>query len=427
MIDRWELSTKKEVMLTKIKRIFCSNSKKQHFDNLLGAYDTSNLKKSKSIIIIANSGEIVGLNNFLKKLKTHYSDHNLIALIQLEEALDVCKTMPELDAYYFLCLDNTKLAKKTFKKLKAELVIFLEKAFCPNTLFALKKSKIKHGIINAICTDEDLKKRFTRRLSHALNSRSVFESLDFLGVQNEQYCENFKKLSLNNKNTEILGQLKASSFNKISKEEEKDYKNILMIDKGEKILVAGGTYLEEDYILDALQKVRQRFPNTRLILCPRMFDTIPELIKKIKERNMSVIKKSELSKNKTKTDIIIGDTFGDLIKLYGISDINILGRSFLPYKVTKKGGSNIFEAAIYGKPILFGENMESHKEYTKEVTETFPELQVSGEKLGERIIQLLQNKEQYKKIGRFLIQFSKKHAETQEKYLELIKKNHTIS
>ncbi len=425
------ISIKKRIFLTKLKLAFGDNSNSEYFQNLLGIYKNSKiiLLKPKSIILIANSGEIVGIDEFIKNLKKTYPDHNLIALIEQPEALRVCRTIKEIDGCYFLCIDDKKIAEKTFKQLKASLIIFLEKARCQNIFECIKKLGITHGIINAILTEANLKNPALLKLNKLLRKKGIFRSFDFVGVQTERDMKNFLKLDLKNRNMQVIGVLKANFGNFLSSKEKKYYWKIYGKKRDDKFIVAGGTYLEEPFILDAFFKVRKIFPNFRLVICPRILEKIPELIKSIKQKKFSYVMKSNLSeKNNAKdVDIIIGDTFGDLNKQYGISEINILGRSFLPYDVTHKGGSNLFEAAIYGKPIIFGKNMESHINYITEVISVHPELQVLGEQLGEKIVFFLKNPKEAKKTGKFLKEFALRNSNASNNYIKLITKHYPFN
>jgi 3-deoxy-D-manno-octulosonic-acid transferase len=52
-------------------------------------------------------------------------------------------------------------------------------------------------------------------------------------------------------------------------------------------------------------------------------------------------------------DIILVDTFGELFGLYSLGTIIFCGGSLVPL-----GGQNPLEAAVWGKPVLYGPSME---------------------------------------------------------------------
>ncbi|AIL31998.1 3-deoxy-D-manno-octulosonic acid transferase [Basilea psittacipulmonis] len=53
-------------------------------------------------------------------------------------------------------------------------------------------------------------------------------------------------------------------------------------------------------------------------------------------------------------DVILGDTVGEMYFYYGMSDVAIIGGSFLPY-----GGQNHIEACALGVPVIFGPHTEN--------------------------------------------------------------------
>jgi len=69
--------------------------------------------------------------------------------------------------------------------------------------------------------------------------------------------------------------------------------------------------------------------------------------------------------------VILIDTVGELLKLYGIADVTFVGGSLIP-----RGGHNVLEPAIQGKPVLFGP-------YTNNFLNSVTLLMDSG--IGERV------------------------------------------
>ena len=57
------------------------------------------------------------------------------------------------------------------------------------------------------------------------------------------------------------------------------------------------------------------------------------------------------------TDVVIVDTIGDLMTIYGRSLLAFVGGSLAPY-----GGQNMLEPLFFGTPVLFGPYIENFKE-----------------------------------------------------------------
>jgi 3-deoxy-D-manno-octulosonic-acid transferase len=80
------------------------------------------------------------------------------------------------------------------------------------------------------------------------------------------------------------------------------------------------------------------------------------------------------------------DTMGELSGIYHLADAVFIGGSLVP-----KGGHNILEPALFGKPILFGSHMNNFKEMANHFLERQAALQVNDTlSLSDSLIELAQ-------------------------------------
>ena len=66
------------------------------------------------------------------------------------------------------------------------------------------------------------------------------------------------------------------------------------------------------------------------------------------------------------------DTVGELSALYAVGSISFVGGSLIP-----RGGHNLLEPALYGRPVLFGPHMENFMEASAYFVERGAAIQVS--------------------------------------------------
>jgi len=112
-----------------------------------------------------------------------------------------------------------------------------------------------------------------------------------------------------------------------------------------KLLVAGSTHRgEEEIILKAFEKLPS--PRPKLIIAPRHTSRALEVFKLSKEKGL---KTALLSEGGDDWDVLIVDKLGVLRPLYKISDLAIVGGTFVPV-----GGHNLAEPALMGAPVIFG-------------------------------------------------------------------------
>ena len=111
--------------------------------------------------------------------------------------------------------------------------------------------------------------------------------------------------------------------------------------------IAGSTHAgEEEIVLDAHQRLRQRFPDLRLMLVPRHPERAAETIRLVQRYGLSA---GRLSARETGKQVLIGDVMGTLAHLYALADLAFVGGT-----LDDTGGHNPIEAAIHGVPMLVG-------------------------------------------------------------------------
>ena len=82
----------------------------------------------------------------------------------------------------------------------------------------------------------------------------------------------------------------------------------------------------------------------------------------VKAKGLSYVKRSQLSSDSpihpfTHSPfpcIVILDAVGELASVYGVSDVAVIGGSFI-----ERGGQNLLEPAFWEKPIICGPHMEN--------------------------------------------------------------------
>jgi len=124
-----------------------------------------------------------------------------------------------------------------------------------------------------------------------------------------------------------------------------------------KVLIAGSTHKGEDEIvINAYKKLKEKVNNLKLIIAPRHFATIDNIKKLLENEGFSYGFRTK-NDNFSNNDIIILDTIGELSKIYAIVDVAFIGGSFC-----KTGGHNPLEATIFEKPTLSGPSIKNFRD-----------------------------------------------------------------
>ena len=145
-----------------------------------------------------------------------------------------------------------------------------------------------------------------------------------------------------------------------------------------------------------MRSVLQEFPKALFIIVPRH----PERFEKV----FSLVKKSGLncelrSSNPTITEdtqVLIGDSLGEMYSYYGVSDIAFVGGSLVP-----TGCHNVLEPAALGLPILVGPSQYNFSEICSRLEKETGLITVRNEEeLSEEIIELLRDKSKRFQMGK---------------------------
>ena len=207
-------------------------------------------------------------------------------------------------------------------------------------LFALAKRRgAKTLLINARMSDQSFPKY--QRISWLY--RKIFAKIDEVYAQSQIDKERLELLGA--KNVQVIGNIKLAEIAPATK----------ALSKPKALLVCGASTHEgeEPLILEAFVKLKEKEPTARLILVPRhpeRFEKVAHLVDDVaQEYHYSWHNYSE--SEALNSDIVVVDVLGELVNLYAISDVVILGGAFV-----KVGGHNAAEAAQFGCKIISGEH-----------------------------------------------------------------------
>jgi len=226
-----------------------------------------------------------------------------------------------------------------FSWLRPQKILVVMEAEFWYLLFALaKKRGAKTLLINARMSDRSFPKY--QRISWLY--KMIFVHIDEVYAQSQIDKERLKLLGA--KNIQVIGNIKLANIPKATKS----------LSKPKAMLIcAGSTHEgEEELILEAFAELKEQERDARLVIVPRH----PERFKLVSSMVEEFAKKHHYSwhnysdNEAFNSDIVVADVLGELVNIYAISDIVILGGAFAPI-----GGHNAAEAAQFGCKIISGE------------------------------------------------------------------------
>ena len=207
-------------------------------------------------------------------------------------------------------------------------------------LFALaQKRGAKTLLINARMSERS----YPKYLRMGWLYREIFKHIDEVYAQTALDKERLE--SLGAKNVKVTGNIKLSELPEITK--------ILQKPKGLVVCAASTHEGEEALILEAFSALKKETKDAKLIVVPRhpeRFDKVANMIKVLAQKEDYIWHRYSANSH-LDSDIVLVDTLGELVNIYAISDIVILGGAFEPI-----GGHNAAEAAQFGCKIISGKH-----------------------------------------------------------------------
>jgi 3-deoxy-D-manno-octulosonic-acid transferase len=154
-----------------------------------------------------------------------------------------------------------------------------------------------------------------------------------------------------------------------------------------------------------------------IIIVPRKPERFDEVYARIKKSGLTVSRRSYNQPCLDETQVLLGDSMGELSVYLEESSIAFIGGS-----LDSTGGHNMLEAAEHSKPIIFGPNVANFAEVSRSLLDDDAAIQIQNtNELFEKIIHLLGNEKRRHQLGENAHTNLKKYRGTVDKLLELLK------
>lgn len=319
----------------------------------------------------------------LEHLKDSYPNHKILLTFFSPSGFEVKKNYDGADWVFYLPMDGPRNAKKFLEIVHPSLVIFVKYEFWYYYLKKIKYRNIPLILISALFQKDKGFFKWYGKLQRKMLSR-----FDHVFVQNEKSKELIASIGM----ADICSVSGDTRFDRVIEIAEK-FQPIPLIEKFigvDQCLVAGSTWKEDEELLSQIDFSEKKI---KLIIAPHEVNK-PHLIE-IKNLFPASIKFSEfnaVNQKQATGSILIIDNIGLLSSLYKYASIAYVGGG-----LKRTGVHNVLEAAVYGKPVLFGP-------YYTEYIEAVELLHYGGgfscsdsTGLKEQIEMLLNNKTEYTK------------------------------
>ena len=338
-------------------------------------YFPSPAKQGGIVVHAASVGEVIALKSFIEKLLTNYPDLPItVTAFTPTGSAQIVKAFGDRVQQGYLPLDIFPCTSLFLYRLKPKMMIFMETELWPNLIAQCASKDIKLLLINGRLSQKSLTSY--QKLSPLI--KPCLLRFDKILTQSQENLRHFLQLGAQKKQCLNSGNLKFDiAINDHVMNKKRELSQLLFSNNTQKnrtvILMASTHEGDEVIALSAFKKLLAKDPSLLLIIVPRHPERFSAVADLCLAQQLSLAKRSDnvpVSDNQ----VWLIDSLGELMAVFALSDIVIMGGSF-----SEVGGHNPLEPALFNKPIIVGHNMSNFNEIMEQLT------------TNNAVIQLLEN------------------------------------
>src|SRR4029079_2864564 len=284
----------------------------------------------------------------VEKIKLLYPNCKLLITFFSPSGYEIKKDYAGADHIFYLPMDSKRNARKFLDIVKPILVIFIKYDYWYYYLTEIKKRKIESLLVSAVFREDQAFFKWYGSLQ-----RKMLNCFTQIFVQNEKSKRILE--TINVRHCTVGGDTRFDAVVDIAEKFE-PVPFIEAFIQNKQTIVAGSTWRKDEEVLQiAFDKLADN--NIKLIIAPHEIHSAH--LEELKKLFPASLRFSQLASNDlpVTSNILIVDNIGMLSRLYKYAFITYVGGGF-----TKDGVHNVLEAAVYGKPVLFGNNYKKYKE-----------------------------------------------------------------
>jgi 3-deoxy-D-manno-octulosonic-acid transferase len=284
--------------------------------------------------------------------------------------------------HQYVPLDLKPAVSRFLDHWRPDLAIIAESEVWPMTILELGRRRVPQVLVNGRLSDRSFAS-WTKRADLA---EALFENFAHVVAQSEVDAERFRALGA--RPVTVSGNLKVDTPPPPVDEEELAMLR-RQIGKRPNWAAVSTHDGEEVIVAEVHQKLKKRHPSLLTILVPRHPDRAAGVAAALTQRGLKIARRSLGEEITPDTDILLGDTIGEMGLYLRLTEIAFVGRS-----LSAEGGQNPLEPAMLDTAILAGQNVQNFREsYQQLVDGGGAKFVKDGEMLAGAVNYLLGNDE----------------------------------
>jgi len=295
-------------------------------------------------------GEVRTSVRLIESLVERFPDHRvLVTTMTPTGSQQVAQLLGDQVLHCYVPYDLPGAVRRFLDRYRPEYAFIVETEFWPNIFRMCSERDIPLLLVNVRVSPKSFKgysiaPRFTQRM---------LSRVRMMAVQSERDAERLMNLGVDPARIRLTGNLKFDI--RLPDGIDVAGRRLRTQWGGDRsVWIAASTHEgEEQAVLEAFVDIRHRHPAALLVLVPRHPERFAHVARLCRRAGLRVALRSEQQGDlPIGTDVLVGDTMGELLFLYAASDVAFIGGSLIPH-----GGQNLVEAMAVGVPAIFGPHM----------------------------------------------------------------------
>ena len=295
---------------------------------------------------------------------------------------------------FYAPLDLPFAIRRVLNTIRPRLVVIFETEIWPNLYRQVKQAGAGLMMVNGRVSD----RAFPSYRRFRFLFRSVLRHVDLILTQSEKDRERMIAIGADAARVEVGGNLKYD-FQVSDALAPDAVRGFLAQCQPGPLIIAGSTREEEERpVVEAFQRVAERYEKALLIVAPRHPRRFEEAEAALVASGLPVVRRSALNSLSAGVElpaVLLLDSLGELSSLYALADVVFVGGSLNGW-----GGHNVLEPALSGRPIVVGPTMQNFAEIAETLLSERGMIRIGGqEELGAALLDLLRDRDTALAIG----------------------------
>ncbi|MBR1870906.1 MAG: hypothetical protein IJ802_03680 [Kiritimatiellae bacterium] len=295
-------------------------------------------------------------------------------------------------------LDFPRFTRRALDTFKPRAVVLTETEIWPNFIREIKRRGIPLYLVNARISDRSAKRYPKAKWFLG----EIFAAFDRIWAQSEEDRLRLLAAGARDEAIEVTGSFKFDVARRNPAKEE-ELRKWLEMDTGERrpvLLTGGSTWPGEDvFLLGVYRQLTEKGTDVRLCIAPRHFEKADAIEENIRAAGFACKRRSREPESAVdaaeKPCVYLCDTTGELMGLYGISDVVFVGKSLCAH-----GAQNMIEPCLCGAATVVGPHTENFRPVMSDLLANDAIVQGRNEaEIAEAIIRFCEDSTARKELG----------------------------